>query len=311
MAQVMASVVTEAAAAQVLGRRQLFMLPTRNGLWFVLVLFAMLLAAINYNNGLAFGFTFLLASVVLVSMLYTHRNLSGIRVSVGTPQPVFAGQHSRFPVALQSNSDNKRTNVWVMCADETAQTDIESHQTAQVYVQVDAPKRGWLACPPVVVSSAFPFGLLYTWSRKLKPTARGLVYPEPGATRPLPLSPDRDGSTHAGTRFEGDDFSGLRDYRVGDSLRRVHWKAAARGLGMQSKIFSGANVSTLWLDWDMLPELKTEARLSQLCRWLLDAESTGCLYGLRLPGTEIAPSCGPSHRHECLRVLALWDIADV
>ncbi len=301
----------KAAAAQVLGRRQLYMLPTRNGLWFVLVLFAMLLAAINYNNGLAFGFTFLLAAVVLVSMLYTHRNVSGIRVSVGTPPPVFAGQKCRFPVSLQNSSDNKRTNVWVICADETSQTDIEARHTAQVHIPVDTAKRGWQACPPVVASSAFPFGLLYTWSRKLIPTTRGLVYPAPGPVCPLPLSPDRDGSTHAGSRYEGDDFSGLREYRVGDSPRRVHWKAVARGLGMQSKMFSGSNVSTLWLDWDSLGDLDTEARLSQLCRWILDAESRGCLYGLRIPGTEIEPNSGPAHRHECLKALALWEVADV
>ena len=67
----------------VLGRRQLYMLPTRHGLLFALVLAVLLLAAINYGNGLAYALTFLLASVAVVSMLHTHRNLHRLRIAAG------------------------------------------------------------------------------------------------------------------------------------------------------------------------------------------------------------------------------------
>ena len=51
-----------------------------------------------------------------------------------------------------------------------------------------------------------------------------------------------------------------------------------------------------WLDFRVLDGLDTEERLSQLCRWLLDADTAGRPYGLILPGTRIAPGRGIPHR---------------
>ncbi len=56
----------------------------------------------------------------------------------------------------------------------------------------------------------------------------------------------------------------------------------------------------------MLPHLDTEARLSQLAAWVVEAERSGLPYGLRLPGMEIPPACGAAHRHACLKALALY-----
>jgi uncharacterized protein (DUF58 family) len=105
---------------------------------------------------------------------------------------------------------------------------------------------------------------------------------------------------------EGDDFLGLREFRAGDSPRHVSWKAAARGRGMLSKQFGGGYRSSVWLDWEQLPDLDEERRLRQLCRWVLDCEQAGVLYGLRLPQQMLAPACGEEHQHRCLAALALF-----
>ena len=62
----------------VLGTRQVFILPTRHGLLFMLVLVALALAAVNYSNALAYLLTFLLASMAVVLMaddayLFAHQ----------------------------------------------------------------------------------------------------------------------------------------------------------------------------------------------------------------------------------------------
>ena len=51
--------------------------------------------------------------------------------------------------------------------------------------------------------------------------------------------------------------------------------------------------------------LDTEARLSRLCAWLLQADKLGLSYGLRLPGLQIKPSSGEAHKRQCLEALAL------
>jgi uncharacterized protein (DUF58 family) len=39
---------------------------------------------------------------------------------------------------------------------------------------------------------------------------------------------------------------------------------------------------------------------------VLAAEAAGATYGLRLPGSEIAPGRGDAHRAACLQALALY-----
>ena len=75
---------------------------------------------------------------------------------------------------------------------------------------------------------------------------------------------------------------------------------------MLTKQFSGEAAQEIWLDWEGLPGMDTEARLSQLTRWVLDADRDGLSYGLRLPGLQHPPASGLEHKHRCLQALALF-----
>lgn len=301
----------ESAAAFTLHRRQLFMLPTRFGLLFAVVLFVMLLAAVNYNNGLAYGFTFLLVALAMVSMLYTHRNVNGLTVRVGSPTPVFAGGVLNFPVIVENDQAAPRSAVWLLGAGGGLRVDVPPHGATTVSLPVPAPQRGHLTCPAVRLSSAFPLGLLYTWSAALQPDARGIVYPPLVAAAPPPVARQSERHDPAGSYPDGDDFVGLRAHQAGDPPRHVHWKAAARGQGLLTKRFGAEGQGRLWIDWDMTSGNDIEARLQTLCRWVVDAEEQGMLYGLRMPDRVIPPARGAGHRHACLSVLALWGMQDV
>ena len=284
------------------------MLPTRYGVVFAIVLFVMLLAAVNYNNGLAYGFTFMLVALTMVSMLYTHRNVSGVTIRVGTPAPVFAGGTMSFPVTLENDLPSPRSAVWMLSDGSPLRVDIPSNSTVRIGLPVPATERGYQRCPTLRLSSAFPLGLLYTWSAALLPNTRGIVYPRRVDAAPPPSSRQSERHDPAGSYPEGDDFIGLRTYQPGDPPRHVHWKAAARGQGLLTKRFGAEGQGRVWIDWDMTTGRDVEARLQTLCRWLVDAEEDGMLYGLRMPGRVLAPARGPGHRHACLSVLALWGI---
>ena len=66
-----------------LTQRRIFILPTRQGVLFAIVLLIMLIGSINYNNSLGYLLTFLLASLAVVSILHTYRNLLSLKISVG------------------------------------------------------------------------------------------------------------------------------------------------------------------------------------------------------------------------------------
>lgn len=91
-----------------LTRRRLYVLPTRAGLGFALLLFAMLIAGLNYANSLALFMTFLLGGFALVTLHQCHRNLLGIDVlGVGT-MPTFAGRPGTLRISLGNPSGAAR-----------------------------------------------------------------------------------------------------------------------------------------------------------------------------------------------------------
>src|SRR3989344_3899239 len=141
----------------ILGRRQLFMLPTRFGLLFAALLVVQLLAAINYGNGLAYALTFLLGSLAVVSMLYTHRNLFQLRISAGACAPVFAGETAVFRIHITNDNDTPRFGVAVMRdKKEIARVDIAARGSADVNLTGPAVKRGSMAMPAVLLTTRFP-----------------------------------------------------------------------------------------------------------------------------------------------------------
>jgi len=302
-------VIAASANSVLLNRRSLYMLPSRAGWLFAPAVAAMLLIAVNYNNGLAFLFTFFLAGAGVVSMLSTHRNVAGLEVLPGPCRPGFAGQSVTFSLWLRNPGPGARSAISVSVAGkEVACVAVAAGGETLVEFEQPAAKRGLLTMPAVTIASQFPLGLLFTWSRPVQTREACLVYPRPGPPVPFDQAPDRGRFQRAGALPEGDDFAGLRAFQRGDPPRHVHWKAAARGQGLWTKRFAGAGQTTVWFDFDALPALDTEARLSRLCRWVLDADRDRLRFGLRLPGRSIDPGAGHDHRVRCLGALARFGL---
>ncbi len=293
-----------------LNRRRVYILPTREGLIFALLVLAMLVAAINYKNGLLYILTFLLAGLAVVAMLHTWRNLIGLSFRAGRVAPVFAGETARFQIQINNPDKRHRLNLQLLPNEHgegvsVVNTDQPANDTILLDLPCPATRRGRFNLGRFTVSSRFPLGLYRAWAN-LDLDMHALVYPRPAKPAPLPPAEPGRAKQHSQRGQGVDDFRSLRSYVPQDSPRHIHWKAVARGQGMLTKEFSGEGAHERWLSWDSLGNLATEAKLSQLCRWVLDADSIGETYGLRLPGVEIAPNHGESHLSQCLKSLALF-----
>ena len=174
-------------------------------------------------------------------------------------------------------------------------------------LSLPAMKRGWMPARVFSLGTEFPLGLFHAWTwAELEMTC--LVYPRPAlAGRPPP--PAHGGGGHVSGSQPGlDEFAGLRAYQRGDSPRSIHWKSLPKLRTPMVKQFLETLDEELWLDWNDLPDLDTEARLSQLTRWVIEADGGHRLFGLRLPDQTIEPGAGEDHRHACLKALALFDV---
>jgi len=59
----------------------------------------------------------------------------------------------------------------------------------------------------------------------------------------------------------------LKEYQPGDFDQTIHWKAFAKGQGIQQTNTGGDSPAEIWLDSDTPAGLILQERLSQLCRW--------------------------------------------
>jgi uncharacterized protein (DUF58 family) len=291
----------------VLVQRRIFILPTRAGVVFAAVLLLMLVGSINYGLTLGLVLTFLLASFGITAMLHTFRNLAGLRATPVRAVSVFAGETAHFGVGLRNATRTPRFAIRLTCAKREADVvDIPGESSAVLTVPVAAPARGLLSPGRLTLHTRFPVGLYHAWSY-LDLDTQCIVYPKPAPPGlPLPLAATQPA---AGARapVAADDFAGLRTYQAGDPLRHIAWKAAARGQGLHTKQFHGAQGGDAWLSLDLLPErLDIETRISQLTRWVLDAHAARLRVGLRLPHTSVELGSGDRHRDRCLEALALF-----
>jgi len=292
----------------VLTRRHIYILPTRFGFGFGILLIGMLTGSINYSLSLGFILTFLLAGVGNVAMLHTWRNLANLSIKRLKAEPVFAGEDAIFEIVVAEHQQRPRYTINAHFEKMPVQSlDINALDQKVYRLSHSTKKRGWLKPGRITFFTEFPLSLFHVWSYAAI-DCRCLVYPHPAIQGlPIPASHDEGSSGLIDTRSGDDDFAGHRNYQFGDSPKRVDWKASSKEQGLLVKQFQGEGKSTLWLDWAVIPDNHTEQRLRQMSRWIVDAHAARQQYGLRMPGIEISPDNSEAHYHHCMEILALWE----
>lgn len=299
------------ARTVVLRHRSIYVLPTRYGLFFLALLVAMWLLGTNYENNLILATAFLLLSTLIVSTLYTYKNLSGLMFQpVGTGSG-FVGTHAQFSLRVNAAhpGKNRQTyeNIHISVGDELPVVlDLVTEREQQLSLTVLAHRRGWLEPGRLLIETSFPFGLMRAWSW-IELETGAIIYPAPIASDLPPLAQANENYGELISRDNVEDFDGLMPYRPGANLSQVAWKQYARGAGLHLKEYVGYQSQDIWLDWHLLPGLDTEARLSRLCFWVLQLGKTTDLYGLRLPNQTLELGSGKQHQERLLKALALYD----
>lgn len=310
-----------------LTHRNVYILPTRTGAFFGVLLLVLLVLSINYQLNLGYLLTFLLAGSAMMAMHVTHNNLRGLQLTARTPEGLLhQGQSARLSLLLQGGARDR----WGLALRPAGAPPTTAQAPAKRRAKAPSPRypwtyidcgreaeaavvlswtpshRGLLAWPLLTVESQYPLGVWTAWSR-WQPQGELLVLPAvEHPAPPLPPARPTPGNGPAVSRG-GSETEGVRPWRAGDSLRQVLWKKFARSDDLVSRDTAQPQArAELWLDFATLPaSLDTEARLSRLCAWVLAADRAGTPYGLRLGAQHLAPATGAAHRAACLRLLAL------
>ncbi len=190
---------------------------------------------------------------------------------------LFANTPAKLHFSIYNNSKSKAWSITLHV--DSMDTDvgmIEPHSTTISSIDITPPKRGELSSQECYLQSRFPLSTV-RFILAIDGGYSVLVYPEP---RGEPLSSFlQKRSMHFG---EERDFDGVASYSGAEPLSRIHWASVAKG-EMAVKTFAHEHTTQELIFGFVDSGDNDEARLSQLCLWILECEKSSQEFLIEMP----------------------------
>lgn len=265
----------------------------------------------NTANNLIYIITSTLLGFMLISGIVGKTNLEAVRVSISLPEEVYAD--TAVPVVVRVH--NRRSFIPVFLVSVSVKSEevffhyLDAKSEISRTVSVRFERRGMSPPIPVFVASRFPFGF-FIRTRVVPPVAPVVVFPKllpchsplkppqrhsKGDERPMD---NRVGEEH--------DLRSIREYQLGDPLKKIHWKSSARTGRWLTKEFSVAAQEALVVNLEQIWGKDLESTLSCAAFLITAAVRRGRAVGLIAGGRTYPPEATIPHKRKLLKVLAFY-----
>jgi uncharacterized protein (DUF58 family) len=207
--------------------------PTKEGKRFILATLLIVMAAVNTGNNLIYLILAMMFSILLIAVVVLSLNLKNLIPSISVVQPVFAKSRSILKVSLL----NRKMSIPSYSIHINPPDGIKGHSiiphvisSSQVSVDMDVvfEKRGIYSFGDFSLESSFPFIL---FNKKIRSHVGGDITVYPEIKEVDGLIPDLISSEYDSTvvrRGPGEEFMMIREFRYGDSIRKIQWKTSAK-----------------------------------------------------------------------------------
>lgn len=306
---------------------------TREGRIVVVMAIAVGFAAINTGNNLLYLLLGWLLSFIVASGVLSELSMRGLFVERRPPPRVFAGQPFLMEVAIR-NEKPKLASFSIEVEDLLGGRPIDKRcyflkippsKTQRTSYRHTIFRRGLHRFEGYRIATKFPFGL-FRKSRDVDSASEILVYPPPvTVTRPPPRA-QVHGEVSVAIAGRRGDFFGLREHRIGDDRRDVHWRSTARSGRVMVREYEDEHTRsiTVLIDNALPDECRVEREPGELApkevQHMLDALeravavtsslcasylAAGYQVELLARGTSVPADTGRHHEARLARALAL------
>ena len=297
-----------------LKEHQTYILPSLNGMIFIMTNVALLLMGLIYTNNLILLIAFINASVLFTILFVTNYNLQGLKISEVVIAPQFAGDTVIAECIIENESPLERPGICIRVNDKKFITssikfEIKPHQRIKIPFSLPISKRGVYKICRLSLYSTYPLGLFYAW-KLLKKEIEFYIFPCPLGLSliesPLEkIEVDTDYVKKA--RPGSDEFQEHRQFRVGESYKSVDWKILARKKQKLTKLFGSSSSNCIKIALDKCPQENIENKLSQLSKWIMECHNEDLYWNLQISKHSIIPTNkGERHYKDCLKALATY-----
>ena len=206
---------------------------TREGKRLVLAVLVVGFAALNTGNNLMYLIFSMLLAVVLISLFLPYINLKALEADFEIEEPVHAGVEIPVKISITNKrqlfpSYSVRFTIPGILDRGLYIEQIKPYSTQEFETTVTFKKRGYVSITDFRLNTSFPF-IFFHCSKKPEGKKGVLVYPELMAVEEDIFKPSSISSeTGRISRTDTEEIQSLREYRHGDSIKSIHWKATAK-----------------------------------------------------------------------------------
>lgn len=283
-------------------QNRIYILPTFFGIGMALFLTAITLSALNNSNNHALMFSVSAAAMLVVSLLQTHHRLASVRILSVHAFPAHAQEGVVVRVSMDHLGKKARKGLRLSMGSAGASFDLPAGEPHSIDLRLDGLPRGIHPMGRLRLSTVRPMNIAKAWAW-VWPQESFLVYPALETPTPPIKSTGEEEQSFRSTR-QGEQVHHLRDWREGDAIRDVAWKATARQGKLVSREYEDQHSGQVRICWEDVAHLSHEQALSRLASWVVQADERREMSELVLPFAHIGPSQGMAHRHACLSALA-------
>lgn len=252
---------------------------TRYSAVVVILLFGLFLEAYMHDFNLVYITLFFVFSLAFSAGPIGILNLGHLKASYLPSGRLFV--HQEGQLSLQIENDSTTTSWSVMLRHENSSIPlgpVKGETSAIIHLPVYPEKRGFFTHQGCYLESKYPLSTVRL-VKKMNETYNGVVYPEPKGIS-LHSFLQKEESYYG----EEKEFDGLRAYDGSQKLSHIHWASVAKG-EISVKLFS-KEIETPTLVFDFYTAATDdEARLSQLCLWVLECEKQNLPFRIQMPNS--------------------------
>ena len=278
-----------------------YIVPNGAGVAFGSLFFILLFMGAALNRPLLQLIGFMIAIPYLSAMVQSNSNVKDLKIRVleSPLAPAGATVEARVVLEQSGRGTSRKISILMRGGSDSGRLMIERvapGEPVEVRVPLGSFIRGIHPFPDLVVSSEHPIGMFHTW-KQFRPVLGLWIHPAPVGSLPWRQEPSKEEDA----RLE---YREHRQMSPGDSLSRIDWKRFAKDKERLFRVYEDDPARKVVLSWEGVRHLPVEEALSQMTRWLLDAERGGVEATVDAPFTR-----GPVTRHSMkahLRALASY-----
>ncbi len=281
----------------------IYIIPTVDGLKVLSLNFLLLIIGLIYANNYVLLFNFILFCVVLGSMFYTHYNLKGLNLLFAGISDGFEKESNHLKLSFTSRNPNGHDRLEVepfhydLISFSNDEFSYKNHNPIDTHeMNLTFRNRGQKKLQYICVSTKFPLSFFKAFTY-FKIECSFYNFPE-RANHHIPILCESQG------QIDDSDDTELKEYKIGDPLRRVDWKKLAKSNIWYTKAFSGHDFKQIYFNIDSDYENK-ENLLKQVSYSISTAEVNNLEYGLKInKQIVIEAGKGSLHQENCLRFIS-------